>query len=859
MDSNERSREMEASLVGLLYKQAPPAFVATIFNAGIITCVLWSHVALSRLITWLTLISAITACRFVLVRRYRCTASPARDHVRYWRTLFIIGAGAAGTAWGATGIFLFPSESIVQQVFLVFMLGGMASGAVVALSSIMSAFFAFFLPTVLPITARLFLEGGAVHIAMGFPLLAFAGLLVVTARQFHSSLTTSFQLRFENLDLVRSLSSAKEQAEGSNQQLKESNQALNIMILEAKASEERFRSLNAASPVGVFQTDTEGRVLYTNPRWQEIAGMTLEESLGDGWTNTIAPEDRETVVREWQAFARQGQTFSLEFRFCNTRGEVRWVHARAATLRTEGGELRGYVGTVEDITERRAVDQLKDEFVSVVSHELRTPLTSIRGSLGLLASGRLGTLHEKGQRMLDIAVTNTDRLVRLINDILDIERIQSGKVAMQKQTCNAADLMTQAVEELRAMAEKAEVRLLVTPQAGQLWADPDRIVQTLTNLLSNAIKFSRPGSTVWLSAEPQEGHLQFAVQDQGRGIPADKLESIFGRFQQVDASDSREKGGTGLGLAICRSIVQQHGGQIWVESTLGEGSTFFVTLPVLSRGESLPADLVARSEQRTVLVCDDNPVMGEVVRAMLESQGYQAVITTSGQEALHEAVRVRPAAVLLDLLMPGMDGWQTMTALKERPDTCDIPVIILSGLSSQEVNNFPPSVSAWLCKPVEREALLHALTHAIHRPNTTACILVVEDDVDLAKVILTMLQRHGIQSSYARTGREAIHLSQHLSLDLLILDPGLPDGDGFMVVNWFRQQNRLRQVPLVVYSAKDLEGEEREHLKLGPTQFFTKGRVTPEEFEQRVIDFLHQLPIHKGDAQSNGSQAYFSH
>lgn len=859
MAVNERTREMEAELVGLLYTQASPAFVVTFLNAGIITLALWSHVAPFRLITWLALVGVITACRFWCVRHYRRTTTPRSNRVGYWRTLFIMGAGVAGAAWGAAGIFLFPSDSIVQQVFLVFMLGGMAAGAVMTLSSVMSAFFAFYLPTVLPIAARLFFEGGAVHIAMGLPLLAFAAMLVVTARQFHVALITSFQLRFVNLDLVQSLSLAKEQAEQANQQLQESNQALNRMILEVKSSEERFRSLNTASPVGVFQTDTEGRVLYTNPLWQEITGLTHEESLGEDWMEGVAPDDREAVVRAWQTFVCEGYTFSLEFRFCTKRGEARWVQTRIATLYTDSGELQGYVGTVEDITERQAIDQLKNEFVSVVSHELRTPLTSIRGSLGLLASGRLGTLQEKGRRMLDIAVANTDRLVRLINDILDIERIQSGKVAMQKQRCDAADLMNQAVEELRVMAEKAEVRLLVTPQAAQLWADPDRVVQILTNLLSNAIKFSPVGTTVWLSAEPQEGHLRFAVKDQGRGIPADKLESIFERFQQVDASDSREKGGTGLGLAICHCIVQQHGGRIWVESTIGEGSTFFFTLPMLGRAESVSPKFSPCAEQRTILVCDDNPVIGEVLRAMLEYHGYQAVITTSGPDAIHQAVYLRPAAIILDLLMPGMDGWQTAAELKELPETCDIPVIVLSGLSPQEVNDLPTSVSAWLCKPVEREALLHALGHAINGQNKTACILVAEDDVDLAKVIITMLQRHGIESFYARTGREAIQLSQRLSVDLLILDPSMPDGDGFMVVNWCRQQNNLRQVPLVVYSAKDLDVEERERLKLGPTQFYIKGRVTPEEFEQRVVGLLNHILAQRGGEQSNGNQAYLSH
>jgi PAS domain S-box-containing protein len=330
----------------------------------------------------------------------------------------------------------------------------------------------------------------------------------------------------------------------------------------------------------VFQTDAEGRVLYTNPRWQEIAGITLEESLGNSWTKTLASEDKDTVIKEWQACAQDGRQFSHEFRFRKPQGEVRWVHARAAVLHTESGELRGHVGTIEDITERREMDQIKDEFVSVVSHELRTPLTAIRGSLGLLAGCVLGPLSEKGQRMLDIAVQNTDRLVRLINDILDIERIQSGRTTMVKVACDAAELVAQTVEVMQAIAGKAGVTLSVQPQSVRLWADPDRLIQTLTNLLSNAIKFSPPGSRVWLTVEQQEDYVLFQVKDQGRGIPVDKLQSIFERFQQVDSSDARKKGGTGLGLTICRSIVQQHGGRIWAESTPGTGSTFFFTLPL---------------------------------------------------------------------------------------------------------------------------------------------------------------------------------------------------------------------------------------------------------------------------------------
>jgi signal transduction histidine kinase len=232
-----------------------------------------------------------------------------------------------------------------------------------------------------------------------------------------------------------------------------------------------------------------------------------------------------------------------------------------------------------DAAERRQLTRLKDEFVSIVSHELRTPLTSIRGSLGLLASGRLdGT--PQARRMLEIAAQNSDRLVRLINDMLDLDRLQSGRLELNPARADVARLVEQSVHAVEGAANEVQVTLEARVHPGlDVWADPDRVVQVLVNLLSNAAKFSPPGAAVEVIAEDRGEQALFQVRDRGRGIPGDKLEAIFERFRQVDSSDARDKGGTGLGLAICRSIVQQHGGRIWVASEWGKGSSFFFTLP----------------------------------------------------------------------------------------------------------------------------------------------------------------------------------------------------------------------------------------------------------------------------------------
>ena len=260
-----------------------------------------------------------------------------------------------------------------------------------------------------------------------------------------------------------------------------------------------------------------------------------------------------------------------------------------------------------DLTRRREIERMKSEFVSVVSHELRTPLTSIHGSLGLLASGLLGKVNARGERMLEIAVSNTDRLIRLLNDILDMETLDSGKVEMRRIECSVGELIDHAIELMRPMAQNQRVSLAATRSELLIHADRDRIIQCLTNLLSNAIKFYEPGKPVRVTANRIGQDARFEVADQGKGIPEGKRTSIFERFQQVDTSDSRKRGGTGLGLAISRNIVEQHGGKIWVESQVGQGSTFFFTIPLVDQENSIhhapsekPSEIVTSERESNV-------------------------------------------------------------------------------------------------------------------------------------------------------------------------------------------------------------------------------------------------------------------
>jgi PAS domain S-box-containing protein len=348
-----------------------------------------------------------------------------------------------------------------------------------------------------------------------------------------------------------------------------------------RRSEQQLRLTTDALPVLICYVDAQQRYRFNNRAYEDCWGKPRSDITGHYLWEVLGEEVYNTRLPHVQA-ALSGARVSYETQYTDASGKTRHVSLTYIPDVADTGDIKGYFGVEIDISERKAVEQMKDEFLSVASHELRTPLTSIRGSLGLLATNRLGALSSQGQRMLDIALNNTDRLCRLINDILDLQRMESGQVPLLKQCCNAQHLLVQAIEIVQGMAQEAGVTLHAeSPPTGlTIWANCDQILQTLTNLIGNAIKFSPPGETIHLAVSACDRDVLFQVRDRGRGIPNDKLETVFGRFQQVDASDSRQKGGTGLGLAICRQIINQHDGEIWAESVLGEGSTFYFTLPV---------------------------------------------------------------------------------------------------------------------------------------------------------------------------------------------------------------------------------------------------------------------------------------
>lgn len=388
-----------------------------------------------------------------------------------------------------------------------------------------------------------------------------------------------------------------------------------------RESEELVRKAFDNAPIGIALVSLKGKFLKVNHSLCEILGYSEKELLQLSFADISHPDDfQQDLEGRQRILAGEIRVYQTETRYFHKQGYILQVLLSISLVKDSNRKPLYLIAQILDVSDRYKVDRMKDEFISIVSHELRTPLTAIRGSLGILETGVLDGDPEQAKELLQIALNNSDRLVRLVNDILDLERLESGKVQLVMEKCTIANLLQQAIEAVQALAKESNITVSATYPNIYIWAAADAIVQTLINLLSNAIKFSPVGSTVWLSAEvmgnkntelsiqkftvspaesitykppatpdqelqidapsPTSPIVLFAIKDQGRGIPADKLETIFERFKQVDVSDSRRKGGTGLGLAICKSIVKQHGGHIWAESILGVGSTFYFTLPV---------------------------------------------------------------------------------------------------------------------------------------------------------------------------------------------------------------------------------------------------------------------------------------
>ena len=570
-DSAAQAARLEVEQVHLLYTRSTAAALSTlVLGVVLLVLLLWSVVPHVRLLTWACGMAAVALTRWALVGHYHSRAKEPEE-LRYWRILAFVSTAVTGWGWGLAGFFLFPEHSLPHQVFLVTFLGGVSLVSIANLAAIRSLFFLFFFFLMAPTVLRLVLIGETIPMTISLLFVSFSGCLVLIANYMYASLVESLRLRFANLDLVQSLSAAKEQAEHAQRQLAASHAAL-------RKNEERFRSLieHAADVVTILNAD--GTIRYISPSVEQWLGYSPEELVGQPLAlllHTVDQEKLKTNITSLLQGSGGERTFESQWR--QKGGTWRSVESVGRNL-FDDNAVAGITLSSRDVTERKEVERLKDELVSTVSHELRTPLTSLRGFTEIMLARDFPV--DQQRRFLTIMKDEATRLTDLINDFLDLQRLESGRQTYVFADVALLPLLQEAVAPFVNGTEKHTLHLAVPDSLPTVRVDSGRIRQVLTNLLSNAIKFSPNGGTITVSAQNTEESVVVRVTDDGIGIPAEALPQLFDKFFRVDNTETREISGTGLGLALVKQIVEAHGGRVQVESVPGKGSTFSFSLPI---------------------------------------------------------------------------------------------------------------------------------------------------------------------------------------------------------------------------------------------------------------------------------------
>jgi PAS domain S-box-containing protein len=592
---------------------------------------------------------------------------------------------------------------------------------------------------------------------------------------------------------------------------------------ELKASEERYRDLFENANDGIYILDRAGRIVSFNRKAEEITGYTLEEVRGQSYTLFLPPGPERKKARRAFLKNMRGQPDKTELTIIRKDGREVILELSTRPI-WQGGQIVGIQGIGRDITERKELERLKSDFISTVSHELRTPLTSIKGYVDLVLAGDVGPLTPEQKEFLTIVSQNTTRLTELINDLLEIERLESGKIEFEFAELDLAEVLENVARSLHVNAEQKGLEFLTEIPSGlKVRGDRERLAQVFLNLLSNAIKYT-PAGTVELRAHQEDDAVVVEVRDTGIGLSESDLQKLFQKFFRSDNPYVRKVGGTGLGLSIAKAIVERHGGTITVTSQLGQGSTFTVRLPAL-----------ARPERPLVLVIEDEVAIARLIAKYIEKMGYRAVTAYSAREGFDQAVRLKPDLITLDVLMPDLDGFALIQQLKAHPETAHIPVIFLSIVQDRQ-QGLRLGASAFLTKPID-ERKFYETVRALLEPRGQP-VLVVDDDRDYAQLLKRLLERQGFSVELAHDGDDALRKILSKRYQLVILDKNLPKRSGLDVLQEMRNSRSLHRVPVIVISGS-AHAEEAAHTAqiLGAKKFLSK-KLAPQSIVEEIVQFL---------------------
>ena len=614
--------------------------------------------------------------------------------------------------------------------------------------------------------------------------------------------------------------------------------------VERRLGDELFRLAVEACPSGMVMSDGDGRIVMLNTEIENLFGYKREELIGQ-YVDILVPE-------RLQAHHVVNRARFMATPECRHMGAGRTLFGR----RKDGTEFPVEVGlnpihtgqeqmvlsAIIDITQRRRTERLKDEFVATVSHELRTPLTSIAGSLGLLTGQWATKLPDSAARLLTIAHANSQRLVRLVNDILDIEKIEAGHIVFDMRRIALRKLVESTIEDTRGFAASygVQLRLDEAPDDFEVNADSDRLAQVLTNLLSNAIKFSAAGEEVVVGVAGNAANARITVRDRGPGIPEEFKPHIFEKFAQADATNTRKKGGTGLGLSIVKEIVDRLGGKVGFDDAPGGGTIFHIDLPLCDGTAGGEVDLVADAPLARILLCDDDRKVAEALRKLLQRDGFVVDFAHTVTTALARADAARYGAIIVDLQFPDGYGVDLIARLRAQPQNRDTPIIVMAGdpgHGQSDIRSSRLNIQHWLGKPIKAKTLVATLRAATasgarQRPR----LLHVDDDHDMRTLVANEL-RPIIDVISADSAEMALRIIASERIDLVVLDITLGQDSGLDLLPELRD-SRGKLIPVIIFSNVAVDAGSADQI----SSAFTKMNSSLDNLATAVRDRLALAP-----------------
>lgn len=609
------------------------------------------------------------------------------------------------------------------------------------------------------------------------------------------------------------------------------------------------RAIFNSAGYAIIVMDGEGLISDFNIAAERMLGYKAHELIGKATPSRfLVPEDISLQAAKLSkelgstilpgpdvlmAKPLRGQAYEAEWVIRRKDGTTLPVQVSINVVRGADDIVVGFLLIASDITERKKVERLKNEFVSTVSHELRTPLTSIRGSLGLVLGGVAGELPVQAKTLIEIAHNNAERLGRLINDILDIEKIESGKMEFRMKRQPLAPLLRQAIDNNVDYGRQFGVSFRLADEAldAEVNVDADRFLQVMANLLSNAAKFSPQGAAVDVAAVLDGRNVAVSVADKGKGIAPEFRDHIFEKFAQADSSDTRQKGGTGLGLSITKAMVEHMGGRIGFRSVPDQGTTFTFELPALG----LPQSVTDTARPR-VLICEDDADIALLLRMMLDQGGFDGDIVGTAAEAKTRLADGTPyIALTLDIALPDQTGLDLFRELRAAPATQNLPIVFVSAEADKgrrELNGAAVGVLDWLQKPIDAQRLLHAIRLAARPSTGAATVLHVEDDADLILVVSNIVQPIARLDAAHSLAEARDKLAGDTPYDLVLLDLTLPDGDGSELLPLIPPE-----VPVVIFSAREVPDE----LARKVASALIKSRTSNEALFQSITAIIDKM------------------